>query len=232
MIKNGISIILVLLSAFGCVSTLSSEESAARTDEETEEERNMGDMICGPKCVHFLLDYYGKEQEDIIRLVREIQYPEIREGATLEKVAAALEQRGIHTFAMKIKPSARLVWKYPVIVHLNPRSGEQIGHYVVWFPDSHDNNLWIWNGDEGMQNHQERTWSKERSGAVLLTSPEPINKPGKAVKWVGLPFYDDMETIIAWLLLMLGSTLMIRYFHLLQLFQKGVLLCTKQSWFF
>jgi hypothetical protein len=80
-------------------------------------------------------------------LVREIQYPELREGATLSKVADALEKRGIHTFAMKIKPSTRLVWKYPVIVHLNPRSDEQIGHYVVWLPESHDNELRIWNGD-------------------------------------------------------------------------------------
>jgi ABC-type bacteriocin/lantibiotic exporter with double-glycine peptidase domain len=188
--------------------------------EETKNETNVGDVICGPKCVHFLLDYYGKEQEDIIRLVREIQYPEWREGATLSKVAESLEKRGIYTFAMKIKPSARLVWKYPVIVHLSPRPNEQIGHYVVWLPESRDNDLRIWNGDEGMQNHQERTWSKERSGAVLLTSPEPITKPSQAVKWVGLPFYDIYCLAFAWIMFLSGVGLIVKTFWMSKRYLK------------
>jgi hypothetical protein len=196
-------------------STLQCEETEKGTNEHIEEpenKKNVGDTICGPKCVRFLLDYYGKEQEDIIRLVREIQYPELLEGATLSKVAEALEKREIYTFAMKIKPSVRLVWNYPVIVHLSSHSEEQIGHYVVWLPDSRDNDLRIWNGDQGIQNHQERIWSQERSGAVLLTSPEPITRPGKAVKWVGLPFYDVGCVTFAWIVFLSGVGLVVKTF--------------------
>jgi ABC-type bacteriocin/lantibiotic exporter with double-glycine peptidase domain len=214
-VKKRIIVIFSLLLIICFTSTFHGEETEKGISEHIEEpesKKNIGDTICGPKCVRFLLDYYGKEQEYIIRLVREIQYPELFEGATLSKVAEALEKRGIYTFAMKIKPSARLVWKYPVIVHLYPRSEEQIGHYVVWLPDSQDNNVRIWNGDQGIQNHQERIWSQERSGAVLLTSPEPITKPGKAVKWVGLPFYDVGCVTFAWIVFLSGVGLVIKTF--------------------
>ncbi|MDR0610070.1 MAG: hypothetical protein LBG58_08175 [Planctomycetaceae bacterium] len=159
-----------------------------------------------------MFDYYGKEQEDIIRLVREIQYPELLEGATLSKVAEALEKRGIYTFAMKIKPSAAACLELSGVMHLSPRSKEQIGHYVVGLPDSHDNDLHIWNGDQGIQNHQERIWFQERSGTVLLTSPEPITRPDKAVKWVGLPFYDVGCVTFAWIVFLSGAGLIIKTF--------------------
>jgi ABC-type bacteriocin/lantibiotic exporter with double-glycine peptidase domain len=212
--KSNVTVFLSLIIFFVVTSLLLCEEvkNDIEGDKEIENEKNIGDAICGPKCVSFLLGYYGKEQEDIIRLVREIQYPEIREGATLSKIIESLEKRGIYTCTIKVKPSARLVWKFPVIVHLKPRSNEQIGHYVVWLPESCNNDLRIWNGDEGMQNYQERTWSKERAGVVLLTSPEPIIKPGKAVKWVGLPFYDVVSLAFAWFVFLSGVGLVIKAF--------------------
>ncbi|GHT45324.1 hypothetical protein FACS189454_04610 [Planctomycetales bacterium] len=170
-------------------------------------EKNIGDTICGPRCVQEVLRLYEKEDEDIIQLVREIQYPEVHEGAKLSKIADALEQRGLHPFAMKIKPSARIVWRYPVIVHLTPISGETIGHYVVWLPSSKSHRVTIWNGNEGVQELDERTWSKERSGAVLLTSPEPITKPDDALQWVGLPFYDEVNFVFAWIVFISGVIL-------------------------
>jgi hypothetical protein len=211
------SIVVAFLSSlfiFATVFVFAIEEVKKEVEYQEEDNKGFGDVICGPKCVNFLLEYYGKEQEDIIRLVREIQYPELQEGATLSKIIESLEKREIYTFAMKIKPSARLVWKYPVIVHLSPRSSEQIGHYVVWLPNSYDNNLWIWNGDEGIQNFQERIWSEERSGVILLTSPEPIKKPDKAVKWVGLPFYDVVCFTFAWIVFLSGVGLVVKAFCL------------------
>jgi hypothetical protein len=65
-----------------------------------------------------------------------------------------------------------------------------------------------------MQNDQDRTWSKERSGAVLLTSPEPVTKPGQAVKWVGLPFYDDVCLAFAWIVFLSGAGLIVKTFWL------------------
>ncbi|MDR2171775.1 MAG: hypothetical protein LBP59_16650 [Planctomycetaceae bacterium] len=207
--KKSITIIISLFLILVTTPMLFCNEK--ENNEKTEKEKNIGDVICGPKCVSFLLKYYGKE-EDIIHLVREIQYPELLEGTSLAKIAEALEKRGIYTFAMKIKPSTRLVWKYPVIVHLDQSHNEQIGHYVIWQPESRNNDLWIWDGDKDMQNYQERTWSKKRSGVVLLTSPEPITKPGNAVKWVGLPFYDVTCLIFAWIVFLSGAGLVVKTF--------------------
>jgi len=189
-------------------------------DEQSAQERNIGDLICGPKCVQKILQIYGKEDEDIIRLVREIQWPEIRKGSTLANVAQALEKRGIHTFAMQIKPSARIVWHNPVIVYLNPKPGEEIGHFVVWLPESEEELVGIWDTNKGVQQKNERTWSKERSGGLLLTSLEPINDPGQALIWVGLPFYDQGGTILAWSIFLIGLGLTIESFLFQHLFRK------------
>ena len=161
---------LVLVLTAGAPALYGDDQEAVDSDVQ-DSERNIGDLICGPKCVREILRLYGKEDEDIIRLVREIQCPEVRKGATLASVAQALEKRGIHTFAMIISPSARIVWKYPVIVHLNPKPGEKIGHFVVCLPESQGNTVRIWNMDARIQQKDERLWSSERSGAVLLTSP-------------------------------------------------------------
>ena len=83
-------------------------------------------------CVQYVLDFFGKEKIDVIDLTREIQYPNLERGATLQAVAYALEKRGIHTFPMCIAPETRLRWPYPVIAHLKGENGS-IGHFAVWF---------------------------------------------------------------------------------------------------
>jgi len=221
--KKEVSFILLLFFLFFS-TTLQHLKGNENDDNKQKQEKNIGDVICGPKCVREILRWYKKEDEDIVRLVREIQYPEIWNGAALDKVAAALEKRKIHTFSMKIKPSARLVWQYPVIVHLNPKPGEIIGHYVVWLPNSHDNSVQIYDGDKGIQEYGERTWSKERSGAVLLTSLKPIEHPGKAVMWVGLPFYDYRVEVLSWTLFIIGIVLSIESFCFHRPFRKGKML--------
>ena len=224
MKKHIPSLLSSMLFAVAFVSVLlgqNSEPTASDVPKETENERNIGDLICGPKCVREILRLYGKEHEDVIRLVREIQWPEVRQGSTLADLAAALKKRGIQTYAMQIKPTARLVWPHPVIVHLKPKQNDDIGHFVVWKPESKGNTVQIWDSDRGTQKHDERQWSKECTGAVLLTSPEPITDPGAAVQWAGLPFFYDEEIMLAWLVFLAGLGLMIKAFRLFQLFNKG-----------
>lgn len=210
---------LMLMIAIVMPSLYGDEHEENRPDTPNRE-RNIGDLICGPKCVREVLRLYGREDEDMIRLVREIQWPEVRKGSTMADIAQALEKRGVHTFAMKIKPSARIVWPHPVVVHLAPKPGEEIGHFVVWLPESQGGAAKVWNTDKGLEQQNERTWSKERSGAVLLTSLEPIDDPGKALKWVGLPFYDQGETVLAWGIFLVGLGLTIESFRFHQLYRK------------
>jgi hypothetical protein len=87
----------------------------------------------------------------------------------------------------------RLNWHDPVLVHLT-NSDETVrdggkaadahsGHYVVWMPGSEDPGVvHLWCGLDGFTYQSERKWSQRRSGAVLLTSSNPIDYPGEAVE--------------------------------------------------
>jgi len=208
-----------MLIAVTAMPVLCGTDQEMDSSDTPDHERHIGSLICGPKCVRKILWLYGKEDEDIIRLIREIQWPDTRKGATLANVAQALERRGIHTFAMNISPSARIVWQHPVIVHLEPKLGEEIGHFVVWLPESQGDTVRIW--DMGrVRRSNERLWTEGRSGAILLTSPEPIDNPGKALKWVVLPFYDQIEDILAWAIFVIGVIVVVKSFRLCRFLEK------------
>jgi hypothetical protein len=134
-----------------------------------------GDRICGPRCVRCLLEHYGI-QEELAALVRETQWPDFEAGASLGSLAEALEKRGVHTCALRLSPSGKLTWPHPVLVHLRGAGG-RMDHYVIWkpagTPDGEGEYL-----EAGALTHL--SWAavaQDRSGVVLLTSPEPITAP-------------------------------------------------------
>ena len=105
------------------------------TTPQDQENANVGDQICGPKCVCYLLDYYEKP-EDIVSLIRELQWPDFRRGTSLKNLADALEKRGIFTSVLQVSPYSRIVHSEPVIVHFKPESEGDLGHFAVWLPSS------------------------------------------------------------------------------------------------
>lgn len=144
------------------------------------------DLVCGPRCVQYLLQYYGREA-DLIELVREIQWPDLASGASLDALDKALNERGIHTFGMQLAPQARLEWPYPVLIHLKVE-GAEIGHYAVWLPSS-SGKVALWNGLLGIQQVSGGELAKCGTGAILLTAPKTITNPASAVKGAGLPTF-------------------------------------------
>ncbi len=141
--------------------------------------KSKGDMYCGPRCVQFVLDHFRSKVE-LIDLVREMQWPNVEAGTTLETVRNALTSRGVYTAALDIAPHARLDWPHPVIVHLNASRGK-LGHYVVWLPEPPRNEVVLWTGLAGYHQGSEKQFQKLRSGAILLTSPTPIAHPESAI---------------------------------------------------
>lgn len=135
------------------------------------------DVICGPRCVGFLLEYYGRP-EPLDRLVREIQSPDFEKGATLAQVDGALRTRGIFTAPLRLAPDAVLASPYPVVIHLRQETGgPSVGHYALWLPGSNEGECLVWSGLPGLQ---AGPWDKLRprmSGVVLLTSRGPIANP-------------------------------------------------------
>lgn len=142
--------------------------------------RSGSDMICGPRCVSYILDYYHKDQIQLVDLVREMQWPDIEKGATIKSIETSLNSRDVYTKAVKIDPSSRLQWPFPVIVHLE--EPPEMGHYVVWLPTSTADQEIIWAGLTGLLQGSAAAISEKRSGAVILTSPKPISDISHAAR--------------------------------------------------
>jgi ABC-type bacteriocin/lantibiotic exporter with double-glycine peptidase domain len=143
-------------------------------------ERVVGDVICGPRCVQYLLRYYTKPDVDIFDLVRECQWPDIEGGATLDSLARALGKRGVYTTALRTAPGAVIRWPCPVLLHMG--GDGPIGHYVVWLPGSPPGTSRVWTGLDGVRTGPTSSLGRLRTGIVLLTSPGPIIDPTAAVE--------------------------------------------------
>ena len=154
------------------------------------------DVFCGPRCVDFVLQYYGKT-EIFSDLVREIQWPDVERGCSMDAMKTSLERRHVHTLALRRLPGTILNWNRPVIVHLHRNGDPTLGHYVVWLPSSTARTIRIWNGIHGLQEVPIDEFLSEMSGVVLLTSLTPVEDCSAAFirstgfdRFVSGPFLD------------------------------------------
>src|SRR5579871_593574 len=90
------------------------------------------DVYCGPRCVQRVLEYFG-QHEELVELVRQIQWPASSTGATLEQLQQVIQSRGIQTRAIQMPRSADFRWNHPAIFHLVLNDSP---HFVVWLPPS------------------------------------------------------------------------------------------------
>ncbi len=141
--------------------------------------RSRGDVVCGPRCVQYVLQHYGIDS-DLIDLVKETQ-SDFEAGASLATLDDALRRRGVFTAALKLSPNAILQWPQPVLMHLSPET-EGMGHFVVWLPTTDGSRSQVWNGLSGTQTGLESVLSKKRSGYVLLTAAAEIRQPETAAQ--------------------------------------------------
>ncbi len=191
----------MILSASRCgLLFLATFASGAEQDPLKDHAMHVSEMICGPRCVHYVLEYYGVN-EDLIDLVKEVQWPDLESGASFAAIEKALRGRGVHTCALRIDPKARLPWDYPIVLHLKARS--DIGHYVVLLPTEGDGVPSLWMGLGCIEEVPWERLARELSGTVLLTSPTAITAPERAVQsptnWLALG-------LIVVVLLALGAT--------------------------
>ncbi len=132
------------------------------------------DLVCGPRCVQFVLNHYGVKCE-LINLVREIQWPNYENGASVEDLRKALETHGVYTRAVHVEGQLALAWQHPVVVCLRPlHDTSDVGHFVVWLPSSNGEPEMIWDGLDGVMSLERGELPLNRMGTILLTSPEPI----------------------------------------------------------
>lgn len=145
------------------------------------------DTLCGPRCVRFLLEYYGREQvtgNDLVTLVKELQWPLAEHGSTLLGLQHALNARGIPTKALRIAPTNEIQAETPALVHLTT-SDDELGHFVVWLPSSVGSTVDIWSFPAGQLQLDSKVFNADRSTAILATiDPDsPLSAESFAPRW-------------------------------------------------
>lgn len=186
LVRQGLVAAMVLWSAIRLAHGQQHEPGRSNLPPQATAKAAWDDLVCGPRCAQYLLRYYGQEV-DLIDLVREIQWPDLENGASLEAVDNALKRRGIHTFGMQLAPHARLKWPYPALV-LVKMDGAKLGHFVVARP-SLSKTLDVWCGLRGIQRMSAGELAERSTGATLLTAPTRILNPDSAVEPEGTPAY-------------------------------------------
>jgi hypothetical protein len=127
--------------------------------------------------VQRILQYFGQD-EDLLSLIRELQWPAIESGTSLKALREALERRGIHSVAVSIDRDHEIDWPKPAIVHL---SNCGYNHYVVWLPPQPPKlGARLWNGGSSTQ-FAAANFNSMRSGPVILTSDAPIDDPALVI---------------------------------------------------
>jgi hypothetical protein len=135
---------------------------------------NGQDVICGPRCVHHILESYRKS-EDLMGMVEEIQGPLLEREVSLGDLARALERRHIHCKFVSLGPLEFPSWPYPILLHVNGN------HFVVMQADG-GAVVRVW---DGLLGESEVGWWElkgKSSNALLLTSDHPIGQESYSVQ--------------------------------------------------
>jgi hypothetical protein len=135
-----------------------------------------GDVVCGPRCLQYVLDYYDAPgSNDLLALIKEVQWPHIESGASVAAISRVLTDRGIDSTAIELAPSdlVDIVWPHPVILHFkpHPNSNHELGHFVIWLPVQSPVRTHVWNGLSASEYVSSSELQNRLSGIALLTRP-------------------------------------------------------------
>ncbi len=115
----------------GCIAAaLASFSLLAFPDDENARPSQNGDMICGPRCVKYILDFYDRDS-DLISIIQEMQGGSLESGTSLAFIERSLADRGLYVCALQVSSDAVLSFPYPVVVHLAATEQEPLGHFAV-----------------------------------------------------------------------------------------------------
>lgn len=144
-----------------------SAEDGSRKDESRNKGDNSPDLACGPRCVQFVLEYYGISAE-LIPLMRETQWFQLERGASLGRLRDALESRGIHTAMIQVDPAVEIAAAVPIIRHIQNSRGD--GHFVIQLNRDREKVIW-----DGLNGYREGLPDGFRStGIALIASRDPL----------------------------------------------------------
>jgi len=134
-------------------------------------------VLCGPRCVKRVMDFYALPKEDLLQVARSFDVLDEKKGSTLNEISSQLKSRGIYCETLRVQSLSQLDWNYPVVVHLGSDKGE--GHFCVFIPDTtfqKEGFVRVFDGNHGDILAPISSWGSICDRVVLLTSPEPIDR--------------------------------------------------------
>lgn len=153
-----IGVLLIGLVAFVQDVPVDGAESTSR----------VGDVVCGPRCVQFVLREHGIEA-DLIELVKEMQWPNIESGTTLDRVRAVLKERGVITDLVSIPKDSAYAAPSSAIIHIPDPKGD-LGHFAVLLPSNNSEEVTLWLGVAGVRKMKLSEFHKTHSGLALIAT--------------------------------------------------------------
>lgn len=159
-------------------------DGSVAAERKSEVMQKMNELYCGPRCVQYVLRHYGSD-ECLAGLISELQ-PEFECGTSLARMRKALEERGVYTSAEEISSFAEIRSSNPAIVHLNAANSSDMGHYVVWLPESTRGSTLLWDGLFGCRRVSRKEFRARCSGRVLFTSPTAMADSANVTTRLGL----------------------------------------------
>lgn len=131
------------------------------------------DNICGPRCVAHILRHYGRPA-DLLEIVREIQYPDIKAGATFADIRSLLERSGIWTAVVHVPAGYSLAWDHPAVAYMRGQDESRLGHYAVVVSEPGGARDASWDGIADVRQYRDAgLLAADR--VVLVTAPQPVS---------------------------------------------------------
>lgn len=125
--------------------------------------RQHDEMSCGTTCLMMISKFYGKRFSS--SRLRDLAHVD-RSGASLANLAAAAEQIGFASRAMRFEYSELVSAQVPCVVHW------QGYHYVVVYRIS-DTHVWVADPALGLRKYTKEYFADRWNGIVLLLEPTP-----------------------------------------------------------
>lgn len=128
------------------------------------------DKACGPRAAWYILKFHSRDVE-LIDAIREIQWPDLESGTSIEKIKNYLSSHDLHCETVALTPPSLPISPYPSIIYQKPVNGG-LGHFLVLAPWKAGEVATVWDGPGGYREIPARELVPTLSGIALVASPD------------------------------------------------------------